>query len=375
MESGSSSFPLEYRMKPKEHFLFLVLWMIFKSSAALAEERAFQVVGQTGALHFQKGHLEFANLKPDDAPKTNLFGQYKGTEEETLAKAVFQDTDVTEVLITGKDSTARLLFKDDSIVDLGPETFLQVSQFELSPTFRNVTLRCLRGKLRILVTRKFEGKSTYRVETPGTTTWVRGTDFAVHAVTPEVAGKAPSQTFVLGIRGQVTTDLSRLTNDGRIFLQTLIINTYSLLSATSANGFILRQELSDHLEGKDYELAYAEHAVFSDIQALPLGHPVNIADLPGTGVGTQTEKTATMPNHGLSHEGDALDQEHPLPLAFQKVRTSQSDNFTVPSDLDTHPWHRRIVEDFWFPVSSIIVGPRLLPYAQQNIHSPGWIGK
>lgn len=355
---------------------FVMQFGIASSFADPDTSRAFQVVGQQGKVHFTKGHLEFVNFKADDEPKTNTFGQYKGSTTETKAHIVFQETAAHELILTEKKSTLRLLLRDDSIIDVGPDTILEISEFNLAANLRNVTLRCLRGKLRILVTRKYEGQSTYRVETPGTTTWVRGTDFAVHVITPQESDTEPSQTFVLGIRGQVTTDLSRLANDGRVFLQTLIVNTYSLLSASTADGFTLKSTLQDHLESREYDRAYAEHSVLGDIHALPLGRPLEVADLPGTGVvsGKARESTESFLN-GLSHEDDALDKEHPLPLQFQKVHGFQADNFTVPSDLDTHPWNRRTTEDFWLtlPVSSAPLP--LLPFAQQNIHSPNWAAK
>jgi hypothetical protein len=85
-------------------------------------------------------------------------------------------------LTTGSTDQAKVVFEDDSVIDLGPGTDVLLAKqvFERTSHRLGSLLRLSNGKLRAWVGEAYRGaRSRYEVETPTAITTVRGTEFIV----------------------------------------------------------------------------------------------------------------------------------------------------------------------------------------------------
>jgi hypothetical protein len=290
---------------------FLILFIqssIFSAVTYGQEQQSLgQVVLVEGSPQAVAGRLLFLELDPGSRVKVNLFSQYRGSTEEKTAKAEVRSgaqyrllkpgdalPGIGEIIDTGDGGQIRLLFVDDSIVDLGPNTLFAVQKFDMADKERHIVLRILQGKARILVVRKLQGQSTYRVASPGVNTWVRGTDFAVHV---DLGSSDRVLTHVLGIRGQVTVEFARNTKGGEVYHQPVVVNTYSLLSLQSAEGYVLSHSLNDRMPMSDYSSAIDTHTPLTDPLATPLGRSPRVGELLGAGDGYTESKEIVAHDH------------------------------------------------------------------------------
>ena len=333
-----------------------------------------------GPVAAQTGEIFFTELVPGDAVKVNRFSQYRGTEEEKAATVKWDDKTgerrqlkageaipaVGEVIETGPLGYVRLYFKDDSIIDLGPGTVFAVQQFQMGEKERHITLRLLKGRIRVLVVRKLEGRSTYQVTTPGALISVRGTDFAVHTD----LGGGEARTWVLGIRGQVTVDLARSHKKGEVYQQPVVVNTYSLLSSKSAEGYSLEFDLQDRMAMADYSDAMDRHAPLLDPQASLISAHLGPDRLPGTGI-SRSDRPKPKP--------DLLPAEAGLAAELEKEHTGTdlggyepSGNFTFPAYIERD---LQLVNHRLGPYVSEFCGDRAdrLPYEQLRLFSPAMV--
>ena len=85
-----------------------------------------------------------------------------------------------ETIKTGKDSSAKILFTDQSIMDIGPNSALKVSDYALKDgDNRTATFSLVYGKLRALVTKKVSDGGRVQVKSNDAVMGVRGTEFVV----------------------------------------------------------------------------------------------------------------------------------------------------------------------------------------------------
>src|SRR3989442_3951264 len=87
-----------------------------------------------------------------------------------------------DVIETQADSRAKALFDDDSILTVGENSRVEVSEYIYDPANnqRSTVLRLLLGKARALVGKLFAGRgSRFEVRTPGAVVAARGTYFVV----------------------------------------------------------------------------------------------------------------------------------------------------------------------------------------------------
>jgi hypothetical protein len=103
-------------------------------------------------------------------------------------------------LRTGTDGQLRVVFRDDSVIDLSESSSLVVDEQVFDPDagrFSSI-VRLLQGKARALVSAYYKTPgAAYEVETPTAVAGVRGTSFLV-AYNPDV-----DSTEVIGIHGRV----------------------------------------------------------------------------------------------------------------------------------------------------------------------------
>jgi hypothetical protein len=89
---------------------------------------------------------------------------------------------LNDILRTGQDSSIGVVFKDDTLVSLGPDSRLLISKFLFSPAENklSIVVRLFRGTLVYLsgIIAKLSPEAV-KVETPVASIGVRGTKFAV----------------------------------------------------------------------------------------------------------------------------------------------------------------------------------------------------
>jgi hypothetical protein len=114
--------------------------------------------------------------------------------------AVGMTVQLKDELRTGTDGQLRVVFRDDSVIDLSESSSLVVDEQVFDPDagrFSSI-VRLLQGKARALVSAYYKTPgAAYEVETPTAVAGVRGTSFLV-AYNPDV-----DSTEVIGIHGRV----------------------------------------------------------------------------------------------------------------------------------------------------------------------------
>lgn len=119
-----------------------------------------------------------------------------GTQTASVGVPIF----VGDRLTTGAADRARIVFADDSVLDLGPDTQVVVDTLAFQPAggkFESL-LKLLKGTIRSLVSEYYrEPNARYEVETPTAVIGVHGTEFIVRY------NPAGEVTEVVGISGEV----------------------------------------------------------------------------------------------------------------------------------------------------------------------------
>jgi len=96
-----------------------------------------------------------------------------------LRLAIRQPLLVGDTLSTGERSRAQALFRDDTMLTLGPQTQLEVSEYIHDPDqhVRRMTVKLSRGLVRALVGRVFQGLGSTFVVHAGTASVILGTAY------------------------------------------------------------------------------------------------------------------------------------------------------------------------------------------------------
>lgn len=100
---------------------------------------------------------------------------------------------------THSDSRANIRLADQSVITIGENTIVEMSQFELTPKSRLVKINLLVGKLRVKVSKFLGKKSKFEVTTPTAVLAARGTDF--YCEQSEQSSTAGG--FPVGVLGQL----------------------------------------------------------------------------------------------------------------------------------------------------------------------------
>jgi len=80
-----------------------------------------------------------------------------------------------DVIETDAASKIKILFADDTILDIGPRSHVALDEFQLAPQSRLVRLHALGGRFKIAISKFFGGSTEYEVRTPTAVAGVRGT--------------------------------------------------------------------------------------------------------------------------------------------------------------------------------------------------------
>lgn len=90
-----------------------------------------------------------------------------------------------DVINSASDGKIKILFKDKTIIDLGPSALFKVDSFKANQgANREVAVNMVYGSVRAAVAQKLEGKGKFKLRTPSAVMGVRGTEFIVKSDTP-----------------------------------------------------------------------------------------------------------------------------------------------------------------------------------------------
>ena len=97
-----------------------------------------------------------------------------------FSAAVAMEVGVGDVVRTGPSGRAKLLFEDGSVLNLGDDSRIRITQFLYTPGGdRSGLLDLVRGTVRAWVTRLRAQRSGFKIQTPTAVAGVRGTDYAL----------------------------------------------------------------------------------------------------------------------------------------------------------------------------------------------------
>src|SRR5579885_2434273 len=105
--------------------------------------------------------------------------------------------DAGDVVMTGEDSSAKLLLKDQSVIDVSPSTSFRIDALDDDGPGRDAELKADFGKVRASVNRKLSNKGKFLMRTPSTVMAVRGTEWVATSGAGKEEGKAQESVTVL----------------------------------------------------------------------------------------------------------------------------------------------------------------------------------
>jgi hypothetical protein len=110
-------------------------------------------------------------------------------QSESLPATVGFSVELNDRLVTGRKSRIKVLFSDDSLVTVGGETELTITEhiFKAKANQRKTVMELVKGKMRALVQKEVAGVSAvFEVHTTNAVAGVRGTEFIVAATDTEL---------------------------------------------------------------------------------------------------------------------------------------------------------------------------------------------
>lgn len=143
-----------------------------------------------GVLQVVKGDVQVKSSKDGKTSKAKVGG-----------KVYPKDT-----IITAKDSRAKIVMVDNNVLNVSPETSLEIQNYEYAPEQgkKDVLLNVLYGKVRSKVEQKYDDKtSKFQLKTPTAVAGVRGTDFMAGYAPPTAGSSGPGVSTVVTFEGSV----------------------------------------------------------------------------------------------------------------------------------------------------------------------------
>ncbi|MEW6076692.1 MAG: FecR family protein [Thermodesulfobacteriota bacterium] len=98
---------------------------------------------------------------------------------EVIAPAVKSPIEMKDLVATEQASAAAMTFSDDSTIQLGQSTKLEISQFLFKKTSRTAVLLLSAGQLKAAVSKFIGGENVFEVHSPTCILGVRGTGFDI----------------------------------------------------------------------------------------------------------------------------------------------------------------------------------------------------
>jgi len=302
------------------------------ANAVIVEGHAFK----------QKGEVFFTRPRAGAAVEVNRFGQYndeivapdpafvkwtQNTRQHLKPNDPIQEGDIIQ---TAGDGWVKLLLSDDSLLDIGPATLIQLKTFKGQGETRTVTFKLLYGKVRNVVTQPVGGPNKYQIFTPAALLGVRGTEYFVNAF-PGKEGSA--QTEVLCLHGQVSVDVAKHTERGLVYYQPVVVNPSTYFSTEGIRG--LGQKLAVRLlSPEQVRDQVAKLSPQVNVFATPAGATPGPARLAGTGVRLEFDPQYKAPRAVAKNNPSSFDMDYP---PGNRIIASPSGNFEIPKNFLTDP--------------------------------------
>lgn len=138
-----------------------------------------------------------------------------------------------ETVRTHPNSSVKLLFSDQTSIDLGPNSSLQVKDYALKNGDNRVgTFSLFYGKMRSVITKKVGPQGKVNFKSGGTVMGVRGTEFIVDTA---VSNNSPGQSSIVVVSGVV--EVAPLSGGAPVALKAgeMITANFSTNSGTSTS--------------------------------------------------------------------------------------------------------------------------------------------
>ncbi|MBI3543386.1 MAG: FecR domain-containing protein, partial [Deltaproteobacteria bacterium] len=310
------------------------------STAALANGVGTVAIIE-GNAYAQKGAIYFTRPNSGDEIKVNQFGQFRDTQPvpayvkwEQNTRRHLQPNDSLEegdIVQTMGDGWLKLIFKDDSMMDVGPASMLQIQKLEGQGPDRNVLFKLLYGKVRGVVAQKLSGPSHYQMLTPTALMGVRGTEFLVN-VFPDREKR--TQTEVVCLHGQVSVDITKFNEKGLVYTQPMVVNPGSVFATAGVHG-LGQSTMMKALPQEKLRNVVARVTPGVNTRGTIVGASPPPTRLPGTGQKINYYAAAPKP-HKLQTDGtvNTFDMDHP---PANRMIASASGNFEVPHNFGDDP--------------------------------------
>jgi hypothetical protein len=150
-------------MKRGKFFELSVLLLILFALPAKADEAVGKVVSVNGVVI----------ARVDDGSKTST----PNTRRLKPGDSVYRK----DLINTASDASVKILFTDESIMDIGQSSLFKVAQYEPKdkPENRQVEMNLGYGKIRAAINQKLGPEGKFKIRTRAATMGVRGTEFYV----------------------------------------------------------------------------------------------------------------------------------------------------------------------------------------------------
>jgi hypothetical protein len=195
--------------------------------------------------------------------------------------AVGMAVHVGDQLRTGADGELRVVFRDDSVIDLSPSSALTIDDQVFDPGAGRFSslVRLIQGKARALVSSYYKTTgATYEVQTPTAVAGVRGTSFLV-AYNPDA-----DATEVIGIRGRVEVRSLAERVGGTVYVTARETTTVGRNAAPSPPEIMDEQRFRHEVEGMQ-ALAIGNLAAGAGFRSLGAGGSVAAPEKAPSGSG------------------------------------------------------------------------------------------
>ncbi|MEW6056917.1 MAG: FecR family protein [Bdellovibrionota bacterium] len=242
----------------------------------------------------------------------------------------------SDIIKTGKNSSAKLLFTDQSIMDVGADSALKVSDYALKDVEnRTGTFSILYGKIRGLVTKKVGPGGKVEVRSADAVMGVRGTEFIVAAPGPSSPGAAQSSpTALIVVSGVVQVTPPAGGPPITVGAGQMIVATPAAFSGQSPTQTVASSSAST-ATGSTGEASTSPSIVkVSAEQVQSFLGSVKAEDNTFTGAVSLTPTTGSrgQPTQALANLSNLLTGDVALPPPSQPMRTS-----AVPEFLSDRP--------------------------------------
>ena len=225
---------------------------------------------------------------------TGLVGQatVERPEQGAVAASVGLGVERGDRLITGADGKMKVLFVDDTILSLGSDSRVDLTEFNFQndKNFRHSLFSLVKGKVRVLVGKLFGIETNVKVRSPTAVAGVTGTIFILEYDPVRQA------TYVLTVHGAVGVSSADAALPGLFQVATGEITTVYLGKQPEQARIATRQEVEAYLEATNVPDALS-------LSKVP-GRTGNMIDNPTAGVTQDTFPPSYSRSVSASAEGE-----------------------------------------------------------------------